>query len=113
MTPEQEHEYWEHLSDILVRYYNKKWRIQRRIRELQDALVWTSVDRVTEIHRLRKLFSLPYEPIFCDRRTRDELYEELTEARDPGSHYPRGKSRKIRPLEVLPPKVRAAVVQGG
>ncbi|MEM4298298.1 MAG: hypothetical protein QW815_08020, partial [Nitrososphaerota archaeon] len=101
MTPEQEKEYWCQLTDILLYYYNKKIHIKKRIRELQNLLSWAEADRLTEIERLKRLFKLPYEPAIADRKTLEEIMEELWEERFEAG-YIRGKPVKVRAVELLP-----------
>lgn len=100
-------EYWRSLGDVLVIYYQRRRKIERQIRLLQESLVWVEADKRTEIERLKRCFALPFEPVLADRRTRDELFQETIDdlefkRREQAAGYIRGRLQKVRPSEVVP-----------
>lgn len=88
-------------------YYQRRHKIERQIRRLQEGLVWVEADKRTEIERLKRCFSLSFEPVLADRKTRDELFQEVLDdlefkRRGQAAGYIKGRLQKVRPSDVVP-----------
>jgi len=90
-----------------VIYYQRRHKIERQISQLQEGLVWVEADKKTEIERLKRCFSLSFEPVLADRKTRDERFQEVLDdlefkRREQVAGYIKGRLQKVRPSDVVP-----------